>query len=66
MRFYTCCPEGACGTFQADLNLLHSWGIEPAVCEDDDGHFLEFDLRSAGAPVRCRPSEGHFISRSHS
>lgn len=50
MRLYTCCPNGTCGTFQSDLNFLHSWGIEPPVDDDGEGHFLEFDVPECWCP----------------
>jgi hypothetical protein len=42
MKLYTCCPCEDCGGFQAALSFLHSWGIEPEIGHDEDGHYLEF------------------------
>jgi hypothetical protein len=44
MKLYTCCPCADCGGFQAGLSFLHSWGIEPKIGHDEDGHYLEFTV----------------------
>lgn len=44
MKLYTCCPKAECTTFKDALNFLHSYGIEPSILEDNDGHYFEFNL----------------------
>ena len=47
-KLYTCCPHDTCGAFQQGLQFLHSHGMEPAICCDDDGdHYFEFELPEA-------------------
>lgn len=43
-RLRTCCPESGCTGFQKALSFLHSFGIEPEMGLDDDGHYFEFAL----------------------
>jgi hypothetical protein len=40
IQLRTCCPEN-CGTHAAMIRWLASWGIEPEIGLDEDGHFLE-------------------------
>ena len=44
MKLYTCCPKEGCGAFQESLSLLKSYGIEPSIKADDDGHYFEFKI----------------------
>ena len=45
-RLYTCCPQAGCSAFQSGLAFLHSFGIEPETCIDDEegAHYFEFSL----------------------
>jgi len=46
MKLYTChpiCSHEDCGGFHSALNFLHSWGIEPKILMDEEGHYFEFD-----------------------
>ena len=44
-RLYTCCPNAGCTAFREGLGFLHSFGIEPSMEVDDDGHhFFQFSL----------------------
>lgn len=40
----TCCPKDDCGCHQLTMQFLNSWGIEPSLGFDDDGHYAEFSI----------------------
>jgi len=44
-RLYTCCPDAGCTAFRDSLSFLHSFGIEPDIDVDEDGHhYFEFTI----------------------
>jgi hypothetical protein len=54
IRMYTCCPREGCGTFQRGLRFLTSWGIEPEIGVDDEGHYFQFTIPRRWARKRSR------------
>lgn len=44
-QLYTCCPEAGCTGFRDSLAFLHSFGIEPGMEIDEEGHhYFEFTI----------------------
>lgn len=46
MKIYTCCPEAGCSAHSDTINFLKSYGVEPALCfdEEEGAHYLEFTV----------------------
>jgi len=43
-RLYTCCHDPRCTWFQKALSFFDSFGIEPELGLDEDGHYFDFSL----------------------
>ena len=39
-----CCPKETCDCHQRMMQFLNSWGIEPSLGVDDQGHYAEFSI----------------------
>lgn len=39
-----CCPNDSCDCYQRMMRFLNSWGIEPSLGVDDEGHYAEYSI----------------------
>lgn len=53
-RIYTCCPNNDCDSFQNALGFLKSFGIEPALKCNDEGHCFDFSVPKKWTMNRIR------------